>query len=271
MEHFFENIQYILSQVQWVDLLDIVFVWIIVFKILILIKRTGTLQMLSGLGILALAFLTSLWLDLATFNWLLEKFFSNLFVIVVILFQAEIRRALAQIGSNPFFNDTSSVQETAVIEEMIKAASQLAERGYGALIVLEKELLVDYFIETGTDIDAKISAELIVSIFHPEAPAHDGALLIRSGRVVSAGNFLPLSKKSALDRNLGTRHRAAIGLTEETDALVIVVSEELRSVGLVQGGRLISAVDNAYLRQSIYDHYGLKYKPTQTYEVSTSH
>jgi diadenylate cyclase len=271
MEPFFENFLYVLSQVQWTDLLDILFVWIIVYKILVLVKRTGTLQMLSGLGILALAFLTSLWLDLATFNWLLEKFFSNLFVIVVILFQGEIRRALAQIGSNPFFNDTSSLQETTVIEEIIKGASMLAERGYGALIVLEKELLVDYFIETGTDVDAKISAELIVSIFHPEAPSHDGAMLIRSGRIVSVGNFLPLSKNSALDRNLGTRHRAALGLTEETDALVIVVSEEQKSVGIVQGGRLISGVENAYLRQTIYDHYDLKYKPAQAYEISASH
>lgn len=271
MENLIENIQYVLTQIQWSDLLDILFVWIIVFKVLVLIKRTGTLQMLSGLGILALAFLTSLWLDLSTFNWLLEKFFSNLFVIVVILFQAEIRRALAQIGSNPFINDSTSIQGTHLIEEIVKSASQLSERGHGALIVLEKELLVDYFIEVGTEIDARISSELIVSIFHPSAPAHDGAMLIRNGRIISAGNFLPLSKNSALDRNLGTRHRAAIGLTEETDALVIVVSEEQRSVGIVLGGRLTSSIDNSTLRQSIYDHYGLKYKPAQTYEITASH
>lgn len=241
-----------------------ILVWIVVYRILILIKKTGTIQMLSGLGVLAIAYILSIWGELFTFNWILEKFFSNLFVIVVILFQAEIRRALAQIGSNPFLSDVSSVQETHVIEEIVKAAFALAQRGYGALIVIEKEIMIDYHIEFGTDVDAKVSSELLTSIFHPTSPIHDGAVLIRAGKVHSAGNFLPLSKNPVLDKNLGTRHRAAIGLTEETDAIVVIVSEENRSVAIVQGGHLNVQNEMSNLRKYLYAFFGLKYKGAES-------
>lgn len=237
-----------------------ILVWVVVYRLLILIKKTGTIQMLSGLGVLAISYILSIWLELFTFNWILEKFFSNLFVIVVILFQAEIRRALAQIGSNPFFSDISSVQETHVIEEIAKAVFAIAQKGFGALVVIEKDILIDYHIEFGTDIDSKVTSELLMSIFHPTSPVHDGAALIRGGKLHSAGNFLPLSKNPVLDKNLGTRHRAAIGLTEETDALVIVVSEESKSVGVVSGGDLRPNLELGQLRQLLYEAYGLKYK-----------
>lgn len=267
IEQFLENVYFIFSNLRFQDLLDMVLVWIVVYRILVLIKRTGTIQMLSGLGILAISYVFSIWLELFTFNWILEKFFSNLFVIIVILFQAEIRRALAHIGSNPFFSDVSSVQETQAIEEVVKGVVQIAQRGYGALIVLEKELVVDYHIEPGTEVDSKISSELLVSIFHPNSPVHDGAVLIRGGKLHSAGCFLPLSKNPALDKNLGTRHRAALGLTEETDALVIVVSEENKSIGLVQAGHLSTNVEMGDLRKALYEHYDLKFKNLQTAEV----
>lgn len=258
-----ENFLFIVQHLRWQDLLDMLLVWAVIYRVLVLIKKTGTIQMLSGLGILAIAYITSIWLELFTFNWILEKFFSNLFVIVVILFQAEIRRALAQIGSNPFFSDVSSIQETHVIEEITKACFTMAQKGYGALLVIERDILVDYHIEFGTEMDSKVSSELITSIFHPESPIHDGAVLIRGGKILSAGNFLPLSKNPVLDKNLGTRHRAAIGLTEETDAMVIIVSEEGRSVGVVQSGHLSPMYDMGDLRQALYELYGLKYKYTE--------
>ncbi len=236
-------------------------VWVVVYRLLILIRRTGTIQMLSGLGILAIGYLLSIWLELFTFNWLLEKFFSNLFLIVVVLFQAEIRRALAHIGSSPFFSDGSSVQETHVIEEIAKGLLMTAQKGFGGLVVVERDILVDYHVEFGTEIDAKVTAELLVSIFQPASPIHDGAVIIRNGRVFSAGCFLPLSKNPALDKNLGTRHRSAIGLTEETDALVFVVSEETRSVGMVNGGVLTPNVDTNDIRRALYDVFGLKFRP----------
>ena len=240
-----------------------VLVWVVVYRVLILIKKTGTIQMLSGLGVLAIFYILSMWFELFTFNWILEKFFSNLFVIVVVLFQAEIRRALAQIGANPFFSDVTSAQETHVIEEIVQSAFQLAEKGLGGLIVIEREIMVDYHIEFGTEVEARMSTELLLSIFQPTSPVHDGAILIRGGRVHSAGNFLPLSKNPVLDKNLGTRHRAAIGVTEQTDAVVIIISEESKSVGLAQGGTLKPHLQPQELRLELYDIYGLKFRPNE--------
>lgn len=255
-----DHVRFLWDQVRFRDLIDIALVWLVVYKILVLIRRTGTVQMLSGLGVLAIGYILSISLELYTFNWLLDKFFANLFVIVVILFQGEIRRALAHIGSNPFFSDISAVRETQIIEEVAKGAMLTAQHGYGGLVIIEREIMVDYHIELGTELDAKVSAELITSIFHPSGPMHDGAILIRAGKIHSAGCFLPLSKNPALDKNLGTRHRAALGLTEETDALVLVISEENKSVGVVQSGQLKANVGFGELRQALYEAYGLTYK-----------
>ncbi|MCB0371124.1 MAG: diadenylate cyclase CdaA [Bdellovibrionales bacterium] len=261
------SLSLIFTQLRYQDFIDMFLVWVIVYRILILIKKTGTIQMLSGLGILAIGYILSIWLELYTFNWVLEKFFNNLFVIVVILFQAEIRRALALFGSNPFFTEVTAAQESQVIEEISKGLLMTAKKGYGALVVVEREIIVDYHIEIGTEIDAKVTAELLSSIFNPQAPMHDGAVIIRAGKIYSAGNFLPLSKNPALDKNLGTRHRAAIGLTEETDAVVLVVSEESKSIGIVQGGILKTNVDQNEIRKTLYEIFGLNYKNFQP-EVS---
>jgi len=265
LEQITENVLFILKHLRIQDLIDMILVWAVVYRILILIKKTGTIQMLSGLGVLAILYISSIWFELFTFNWILEKFFSNLFVIVVILFQGEIRRALAQIGSNPFFSDVSGAHETQVVEEIVKGAFGMVERGFGALIVLEREIMIDYHIEFGTEVDSKVSAELLCSIFHPTSPIHDGAVLIRGGKIHSAGNFLPLSKNPVLDKNLGTRHRAAIGLTEETDAIVIIVSEESRSVGIVQSGHLTTMPEAGDLRKALYEVFGLKMRAAEAY------
>lgn len=240
------------------DLLDLFLVWVVVYRILHLTKRSGAVQILSGLGILAIAYLASIWFELMAFNWLLEKFFSNLFLIVVILFQTEIRQALAQIGSNPFLSGASRIEESHIVEELAKGLLLMAQKGYGALVVLEREIALDYFIEMGTQMDSIVKAEVLVSLFHPMAPLHDGAAVIRDGRIHSAGCFLPLSKNPILDKNLGTRHRAAIGLTEETDALVLVVSEERKSIGIVQSGQFLPDVDHSTVRQTLYDTFGIK-------------
>lgn len=252
-----ENFLVLIRQLRLPDFIDLFLVWIVVYRILLLIKKSGAVQILSGLGVLAIAYMISIWLELITFNYILEKFFSNLFVIVVILFQGEIRRALAQIGSNPFLSGPNQVEETHMIEEIAKGLVSCAQRGFGALVVIEREISLDYFIEEGRRLNAEVSSELIQSIFHPAGPLHDGAMLIRNGRVISAGCFLPLSKNSALDRNLGTRHRAAIGLTEETDAYVFVVSEENRSLGMAHSGILNLDVDHHFVRQTLYEIFGL--------------
>lgn len=256
----FENVIFLFSQIRLADIFDILLVWIVVYRILLLVQKTGTAQMLSGLAVLAIAYMASQALDLFTLNWLLEKFFSNLFVIAVILFQGEIRRALAHIGSGAFFTGQNRAQDAQAAEELAKGIMSTAARGYGGLVVVEKDIVVDNYIESGVDLDSKLSSEILTSIFHPSSPIHDGAILVRGGRIHSAGNVLPLSKNPALDKNLGTRHRAAIGLTEETDALVFVISEEFKSVGLVVGGHLRPHVELSDVRKALFETFGLNFK-----------
>lgn len=245
---------------RWQDALDLVVVWFLVYRLLLLIRKTGAVQILSGLGLLAIFYILSLNFGLFTFNWILDKFFAHLFLIVVILFQSEIRRILAQLGSQSLLSGVSVVQETHVVEEIVKGLMAIAQKGYGALVVIEKDISVDYHIESGTEMDSRVSAEIIESIFHPTSPVHDGAMVIRNSRILSVGCFLPLSKNPVLDRNLGTRHRAALGLTEETDSLVLVVSEESRSVGVVQTGQLSPNLNANEIRRTLYEFLGLKYK-----------
>jgi diadenylate cyclase len=259
-----ENLLLIASQIRVQDLIDLFLVWIVVYQILQLTKRSGAVQILSGLGILAVAYLISIWLDLFTFNWLLEKFFSNLFLIVVILFQAEIRAVLAQIAANPFLYNATRAEETHTLEEVAKGAIHLAQKGFGGLVVIEREIALDYFIEVGTELDATVTSELLVTIFNPNSPIHDGAVVIRGGRIFAAGCFLPLSRNPVLDKNLGTRHRAAIGLTEETDAFVLVVSEETKTVSIVENGILEPDVDHSDIRQRLYQIFDMKVERLST-------
>lgn len=253
MTAWIEQLQFVVSQFRWQDLVDILLVWAIVYQVFILIRKTGTVQILSGLGFLALIYLASIWLELFTFNWLLDKFFGNLFLIVVVLFQAEIRRALAHIGTNPFFTEISQIREIEIIEQILLAVTEMLRARQGALIVIEREILLDYHIEPGTLVKANVSSSLLLSIFHPQAPMHDGAVLIRGGKIHSAGNFLPLSKNPFLDKNLGTRHRAAVGLSEETDALVIILSEENQALSVSVGGVIKPVVDASELRRILFE------------------
>lgn len=257
---FLENWQIILGQLRWIDLVDLIMVWLLVYRVLLLIKKTGAMQILSGLGFLAIIYILSVRWEIFTFQWILDRFFSHLFLIVVILFQTEIRRTLAHIGSHPIFSGVSSVEESHIIEEILIAGFNLAQKGFGALIVLEKEITIDYHLEAGTEVDALATHTVMEAFFHPASALHDGAILIRNGRVHSAGCVLPLSKNPVLDKNLGTRHRAALGLTEETDSLVIVVSEENRSLGMAQSGHLNLNLDFNQARKMIYDFYEIKYK-----------
>ncbi|MCB0421338.1 MAG: diadenylate cyclase CdaA [Bdellovibrionales bacterium] len=255
----FENIHIVFTELRLKDFVDFLLVWIVVYRVLLLTKRAGAVQILSGMGVLAIAYSVSIWAELLTFHWLLEKFFSNLFLIVVILFQGEIRQALAQIGSNPFWLG-EKLRETHVVEEVAQGAIQLAQRGIGALIVLEKDINLDYFLEVGVEIDAGVVSETLVALFQPTSPLHDGAAVIRDGRIFAAGCFLPLSKNPILEKSLGTRHRAGLGLTEETDALVLVVSEENKSVGLALGGNFLFDLSHGELRQKLYDFFAMKKK-----------
>ncbi len=230
------------------DALDIVLVSLIVYRLLLLIRGTRAVQMLTGLGVLGLAFVLSLRLELFTLHWLLSYFFDSLILIVVVLFQDDLRRALTHVGKNPFFSSAAEEEERQMIDEIARAAVQLAKNRIGALIVIERETGLKNFIDTGSAIDAHVKSELLFSIFVTSGPMHDGAVIISNARVAAAGCFLPLSKDPNISRNLGTRHRAALGLSEETDAIVILVSEEAGAAHFVLDGKLKESLTEEELR-----------------------
>jgi uncharacterized protein (TIGR00159 family) len=232
------------------DFVDLVLVYIIVYRVLILIRGTRAVQMMYGLFVFAIAFFASMKLELFTLHWVFSHFFEYSVLIIIILFQDEIRRALTHVGRNPFLLP-AGVEERAFVDEITRATTRLKREGIGALIVLERETGLKNFTDTGSILDAKMNAELLYSIFLPQSPIHDGAAIISDGRLAAAGCFLPLSKNPNLDRNYGTRHRAAIGLTEDTDAIVILVSEENRAVHLVRAGRLTKNLNESELRETL--------------------
>jgi uncharacterized protein (TIGR00159 family) len=206
--------------------------------------------MLIGLCVVFLVYLSSRLFDLYTLNWILDNFLSSVLLVIVIIFQHDIRRALIQVGSRPIFGSDLRLGGQD-LEEIVRAVVTLASRRIGGLVVLERETGLTEYSEGGTALDAQISRELIVSIFVADSPIHDGAIVIRKGRVTAAGCFLPLTANPNVSKTLGTRHRAAIGITEESDAVVIAVSEEDGGISLVAGGRITRDLDAATLRATL--------------------
>lgn len=246
-----KQLSHILSQIRLQDIIDVLIVAFIIYRILLLIKGTKAVQMLLGLGILLLALLVSNWAGLYTIDWIVQSFWAQIVIVIIVLFQPELRRALAHIGESPFFYSLSPVEESRFLEEIVKASVSLANKRIGALLVLERETDLKNFTEMGTELDAKVSREVILSIFHPSSPIHDGAVVIRGNRIVAAGCFLPLSLSASHSRSLGTRHRAALGITEETDAVVIIISEETGAISLAKGGKMLKDLDIISLREEI--------------------
>lgn len=238
----------LLKQIRWQDILDIVFVAIIFYRLLLIVKGTKAAQMLIGLGLLLLASLLSERLELYTVNWIIQSFWAQIVIVLIILFQPEIRRALAHIGEARFLTAFTSAEELKSLDEIVKAAVALANRKMGALIVIERETSLKDFVEMGTLLDAKVSKDILLSIFHTTSPIHDGAVVIRGNRIVAAGCFLPIALSSEVSKALGTRHRAGIGLTEETDAIAIIVSEETGAISMAAAGKLETAIDMESLR-----------------------
>ena len=240
----------LLQHFRWtLDLLDILLVAYIIYRILLLIKGTRTVQMLVGLAVLLVVYVASQVGGLFTLNWLLDNFLSSIILVIVVIFQNDIRRALMHMGRNPFFADQSFREEDKAIDELVKGCTSLAGRRYGALVVIERETGINDFLEVGTELDAKLTADLLGAIFHPQSPIHDGAIIIQRGRLTRAGCFLPLTQNPSVSPRLGTRHRAAIGLTELVDAVAIVVSEETGKVSVVVSGKMTRDLDAITLRK----------------------
>jgi diadenylate cyclase len=239
------------TQLRWQDLLDIMLIACGVYWIIHLIRGTRAVQMLLGLVFLFLTYLTSQGLELYTLNWVLDNFLSSILLVIVVLFQNDIRRALTEVGRGSLFGVAERTDYRPVLEEIVKAVVTLAGKRVGALVVLERKVGLNEYIEPGTRLDARVSKELICSVFLPTSPLHDGAIVIQGGRVAAAGCFLPLTTDPRVSRTLGTRHRAAIGLTEETDAVVIVISEEEGTVSLVREGRISRDLTTNVLRTTL--------------------
>jgi uncharacterized protein (TIGR00159 family) len=234
------------------DTIDIALVFFAVYWLLLLIKGTRAVQILAGLLALIAARLISELFQLATLTWILDAFFFWGWVIIIVVFQADIRRILARVGRG-FFPQLSELQESHIVEEIVRASQVLAQKRVGALIVLERENGLEDLIEAGTPIDAAVSKELLTSIFLPYSPLHDGAAVIREGRISHAGSILPLTLRTDLPEGVGTRHRAAVGITEEADAVVIVVSEETATISVVMAGEMTRDLDAPRLRVVLRD------------------
>lgn len=236
------------------DTLDILIVALGIYWLLLLIKGTRAVQILVGLMALIAVRLIADIFDLMTVSWILDTFLSPAVVIIVILFQNDIRRALARMGRG-FVPRLTEHQESRILEEVVRASQILSQKRVGALIVLERETNLEDLVEGGTDIDGAVTKELLVSIFLPYSPLHDGAVIIREGKVADAGCVLPLSARSDLPEGLGTRHRAAVGISEESDAVIVVVSEETAAISIVMGGEITRGLDAPELRVALRDAF----------------
>ena len=241
----------ILDTIRWTDLLDIALVALLIHRGVTLLKSDLALRLLLALIAAFLLAIVSRLSALSTLQWLLDSLLGSAVVIAVVIFHTDIRRALLTYGRvvNSTPRQRSEVDE--VVDAVGAAAASLAGRNIGALMVMQRQMLLDPFIEVGTEIDAKVTSELLTSIFLPYSPIHDGAVIIERGKLTLAGCFLPLTRNPEVSKSLGTRHRAAIGLTELVDAVVVVVSEETGSISLVNRGKITSDLDLAELRKSL--------------------
>jgi len=246
----------IFTQLRWQDALDIGIIAFVLYRLIHMIRGTRAMQMIIGLVVILLAYVSSQMFGLFTLNWVLDNFLGSIILVIIVIFQSDIRRALTQFGTAPLFGGADRIERGQVLEEITKAVVSLATRGIGGLIVLEREVGLNEYIEVGTRLDARVTRELLESVFIPHSPMHDGALVIQKGRVAAARCFLPLSVDPNLSQAFGTRHRAAVGLTEETDAVAVVISEERGKISLVVEGKVNEDLDGPQLRSSLQRLFG---------------
>lgn len=246
-----------IAQFRWIDAVDVLIVAFAVYQLLLMFKGTRAPQMILGLALVYLASRIALRGGLLTVNWVLQNLLSVWFLLIIILFQPELRRTLATFGlRSRLLRAFAKHEEAYIIDEIVRSVASLAAKKTGAIIVLERETKLSEYVDSGVPLDARLSRRLLESIFYPGSPLHDGAVVIQGGRVAAASCFLPLTLTGDISEELGTRHRAAIGLTEETDAIVIVVSEETGSVSLVKAGAISQGLDAHALRRRLGELLG---------------
>jgi diadenylate cyclase len=233
------------------DLIEILVVAFVLYRVLLLIQGTRAAQMLIGIVVLVLVYAVAWLAKLSMITYLLQLVFTYGAFAALIIFQPELRAGLAHLGQSRVTRFFRRMEEVEVAEEVTEAVERLTRSGIGAIIVLEREMVLGDYIQSGSEMQAKVSADLLATIFTPYSPLHDGAVIIRGDTIIGAGCILPLSQAPLADRSLGTRHRAAIGLSEETDALVIVVSEETSTISIALGGVLTRNLSPSQLRDLV--------------------
>ncbi len=239
-----------------VAVIDIAVVAYIIYRILLLIRGTRAQQILVGLGLIAVGFFLSKLFGLRTLSWILDNFISSFLLIVIVVFQHDIRRGLSGVGRRPLFGSTPYGQGAYLVDELTRAAEAMAKDRVGAIMLVEREASLTELAETGIRVDSRISTALLMQIFTPPGPLHDGAVIVQNGRIAAAAVFLPLTQNPRLDPSLGTRHRAAVGATEEIDAVAIVVSEENGKMSIAEAGQLTRDLDAATLRKVLQRYFG---------------
>ena len=237
------------------DAVDILIVSYVIYKLLMLIRGTRAVQLLKGIIVVVLAWVLSTFFNLQTLRWMMEQVFTFGVLVVLIIFQPELRRALEQLGRGTLFGRSHTLEEqraTKLVGEVVKAVNYLSSRRIGALIVLERETGVTDYIETGITMNASIRSELLINIFIPNTPLHDGAVIVRGDKIMAAGCYLPLTENPFISKELGTRHRAGLGISEISDCITVIVSEETGQISLAMNGELVRNLAEETLIAKLY-------------------
>lgn len=254
-----EKFRQLIVTFRWTDLVDILVIAVIIYYMILFVRETRALQLIKGFAALLILAQISEWFDLYTLNWLLSNIFTVSMVLIIVVFQPELRRVFERLGRSrrwlSFFMNTEESESLDQVDEIVRASSSLARQKIGALMVIEGRVGLSDLLESGTRIDGQVTAELLINIFIPNTPLHDGAVIIRNDRVRAAGVFLPLTQNNSLSKELGTRHRAALGISEKSDALVVVVSEETGLISVCQEGQIARRLDEDSLRTRLQDFF----------------
>lgn len=258
MDTIINTFQTLKSLFSYKDIIDIALISYVLYRLLLLIKGTRALYMLLSVFILLIILGISDFLGLRVTSWVLNNAAGYLFIMLVVIFQPEIRRALAFIGESNFFERGSTSLNSKVVDELVRSATILANRQLGALIIIQRNTKLIHYVQVGQKIDSLVSKDLLLSIFIPYSPLHDGAVLLEGSRLTYAGCILPLTKRDDISQVYGTRHRAAIGITEETDAIAIVVSEERGAIAVAMNGSITSELDASMLEETLKSIFNMK-------------
>lgn len=255
------------ADMSWKDtiknIIDILIVSYVIYKLLVLIRGTRAVQLLKGIFILVVTWAISTWFDLYTLKWLMNQMFTFGVLAIVIIFQPELRRALEQLGRGKMFGGRAVAEEdeaARVISELIKAVNYMSRRKIGALIVFERVTGLNEYTESGISMNSRISSELLINLFIPNTPLHDGAVIIQGSQIAAAACYLPLSENPFISKELGTRHRAAIGISEVCDAISVVVSEETGQVSLAINGQVVRDIKEESLISKLFEELKPKAK-----------